>query len=565
MKGSNSKLLVVGHRNPDTDAICSAIGQAELLRMTGEDAEAIRCGDIPARTCWVLEKAGLEAPRLVTDVRATAGQIARREVVSVSTEDSFLVVYRRMLASGVKSVPVLDANGEVRGLLKYLDLLKLLLPAQMEGIAVRTVQASLAKVCATLQAQSVSSQCDDIEEELHLLVGASSENTVRKRLDAAAEDGLISKYLVICGDRPGVQEEAISHGVRALVVTGGFGVAPELVELARSKGVAILLASLDTASVAKLIQCSRQVSSVVSGDVLVVDENEVVSSLRKRLSSESQDLFPVVKGGTRKVVGVLSKSDLVEPKRARLVLVDHNEYAQAVTGVEEAEIYEVIDHHRLAGDLASREPIRFLNEPVGSTSTLVARKFLHRDLEPTPGVAMCLCAGLISDTLMLTSPTTTQLDRDILAWLAPIAGVDPAEFTEEFFAVGSLLVGGTAKEILTTDRKEFFEDGIKISISQIEERGLTGFDKRQKKLTDGLEQLREEEGCDLALLVVTDIATHNSLILAVGRSALLDALPYELKDGAFVAPGVVSRKKQVFPAVWGACRSAASKLSESIS
>lgn len=565
MKGSDSKLLVVGHRNPDTDAICSAIGQAELLRMTGEDAEAIRCGDIPARTCWVLEKAGLEAPRLVTDVRATAGQIARREVVSVSTEDSFLVVYRRMLASGVKSVPVLDANGEVRGLLKYLDLLKLLLPAQMEGIAVRTVQASLAKICATLQAQSVSTECEDGEEELHLLVGASSENTVRKRLDAASEDGLIAKYLVICGDRPGVQEQAISHSVRALVVTGGFGVAPELVDLARAKGVAILLASLDTASVAKLIQCSRQVSSVVSGDVLVVDENEVVSSLRKRLSAESQDLFPVVKGGTRKVVGVLSKSDLVDPKRARLVLVDHNEYAQAVTGVEEAEIYEVIDHHRLAGDLASREPIRFLNEPVGSTSTLVARKFLHRDLEPTPGVAMCLCAGLISDTLMLTSPTTTQLDRDMLAWLAPIAGVDPEEFTEEFFAVGSLLVGGTAKEILTTDRKEFFEDGIKISISQIEERGLTGFEKRKKKLTDGLEQLREEEGCDLALLVVTDIATHNSLILAVGRSALLDALPYELKDGAFVAPGVVSRKKQVFPAVWGACRSAASKLSDSIS
>lgn len=562
MKNSESKLLVVGHKNPDTDAICSAIGQAELLRMTGSDAEAIRCGEVPSRTAWVLQKAGLEAPRLVTDVRVTAGQIARREVISVSTEDSFLTVYRRMLASGVKSVPVVDRDGEVKGLLRYLDLLQLLLPAQMEGIAVRTVKANLNKICMTLQAESVGAPCEEgDEEEIHLLVSASSENTVKKRLQVAEDEGMVANYLVICGDRPGVQEFAIEHGVRALVVTGGFGVAPELLTKAREKGVAILLASLDTASVAKLIQCSRKVSTVVSGEFLVVEEGEIVSRLRKRLSGENQDLFPVVKRGTRTMVGVLSKSDLVEPKRTRLVLVDHNEYAQAVTGVDEAEIYEVIDHHRLAGDLASREPIRFLNEPVGSTSTLVARKFMHRDLEPTPGVAMCLCAGLISDTLMLTSPTTAKLDRQMLAWLAPIAGIEPEEFTDEFFAVGSLLAGGTPTEILTTDRKEFFEDDIKISISQIEERGLAGFAKRKSKLVTALESLRPQEDCDLALLVITDISKHDSLILASGDPALLEALPYENKDGVFIAPGVVSRKKQVFPAVSGACRSAASKIS----
>jgi manganese-dependent inorganic pyrophosphatase len=562
MKTLDSKLLVVGHKNPDTDAICSAIGQAELLRMTGSDAEAIRCGEVPSRTAWVLEKAGLETPRLVTDVRVTAGQIAHRDVISVSTEDSFLTVYRRMLASGVKSVPVVDHNGEVKGLLRYLDLLQLLLPAQMEGIAVRTVQASLHKICVTLQAESVGAPCDDgEEEEIHLLVGASSEKTVKKRLQTAEDEGIVDKYLVICGDRPGVQEFAIEHGVRALVVTGGFGMSPELLASAREKGVAIFMASLDTASVAKLIQCSRKVSSVVSGDFMVVEEGEVVSQLRKRLSAENQDLFPVVKRGSLTMSGVLSKSDLVEPKRPRLVLVDHNEYAQAVTGVDEAEIYEVIDHHRLAGDLASREPIRFLNEPVGSTSTLVARKFLHRDLEPSPGVALCLCAGLISDTLMLTSPTTTKLDEKMLEWLAPIAGVDPETFTSEFFAVGSLLGGGTPDEILTTDRKEFFEDGIKISISQIEERGLGGFEKRKGKLVTALDKLREQEGCDLALLVITDISKHDSLILASGNTALLEALPYENKNGVFLAQGVVSRKKQIFPAVCGACRTAASKMS----
>ncbi len=561
MKSSESKLLVVGHRNPDTDAICSAIGQAELLRMTDHEAEAIRCGEVPSRTAWVLKKAGLETPRLVTDVRVNAGEIARREVVSVSTEDSFLTVYRRMLASGVKSVPVLDEKGEVKGLLRYLDLLQLLLPAQMEGIAVRTVQANLQKICSTLQADSVGAPCaDGDEEEIHLLVGASSEGTVKRRLKDAESEGIVDKFLVICGDRPGIQEFAIDYKVRAMVVTGGFGVSTDLLAKARENGVAVILTSLDTASVAKMIQCSRKVSSVVSGDFLMVEEGEVVSRLRKRLSVENQDLFPVVKRGTCTMMGVLSKSDLVEPRRTRLVLVDHNEYAQAVTGVDEAEIYEVIDHHRLAGDLASREPIRFLNEPVGSTSTLVARKFLHRDLEPSPGVAMCLCAGLISDTLMLTSPTTTKLDREMLDWLAPIAGIEPEAFTDEFFAVGSLLAGGTPEGILTTDRKEFFEDGVKISISQIEERGLAGFEKRKKTLTKALEELRQKESCNLALLVITDISKHDSLILASGDQALLDALPYRVKEDVYFAQGVVSRKKQVFPAVCGACRSAAGKM-----
>ncbi|MEM9079628.1 MAG: putative manganese-dependent inorganic diphosphatase [Verrucomicrobiota bacterium] len=560
MKSAAGSMLVVGHRNPDTDAICSAIGQAELLRMTGDPAEAIRCGDVPVRTAWVLREAQLDTPRLVKDVRVTAGQIARRDVVSVSPEDTFLTVYRRMLASGVRSVPVVDASQKVLGLLKYLDLVQLLLPTQLDGIGVRTVYAALDKIRRTLQAESVGSDCGNEEEELHLLVGASSEETVKRRLVEAGESGHLHKYLVICGDRPGIQEMALQAGVRGLIVTGGFVVRPEYAAMAKEKGIAIFLASTDTASVAKLVSCSRQVSSVVSGDFITIREDEIVSGLRKRLGVETQDLFPVVARDGVSMAGVISKSDLINPPRTQLVLVDHNEFAQAVTGVEEAEILEVIDHHRLAGDLASREPIRFLNEPVGSTSTLVARKFIHRDLQPTRGVALCLCAGLISDTLMLTSPTTTDLDREMLAWLAPIAEIDPEKFTSEFFAVGSLLMGGTTEEILTTDRKEFFEEGVKISISQIEERGLGGFDQRKKELEIGLEELRKEQEVDLALLAVTDIANHDSVILGAGSEVLLEALPFERQHGIFLAPGVVSRKKQIFPAVCGACRAVAGKV-----
>ena len=214
------------------------------------------------------------------------------------------------------------------------------------------------------------------------------------------------------------------------------------------------------------------------------------------------------------------------------------------------EITEVIDHHRLAGDLVSREPIRYLNEPVGSTCTLVGRKFFYRGLVPEPGVALCLCAGIVSDTLCLTSPTTVALDREMLKWLGGLAGVDPKAFTEEFFAVGSLIATGTTAEILHADRKEFVEQGVSLSISQVEERDLLGFEARREELELVLKELHNGRGYDLTVLAVTDVALHHSMILAIGRDAIIAKLPFErIDDSLFHAPGVVSRKRQIFPAV----------------
>lgn len=544
----------MGHLNPDTDAICSAIGHAALLQAIGEEnVIAARCGHLPERTEWVLDQAGVEKPVYIKDVRIKAGEIALKEVVYVKADDTFLTAYERMFASGVRSVPVIDADRNVTGVLRFLDLLQLLLPTETEGLAVRTVSTSLAKVATTLRAEVSGAKLDetDLEERDHItLVGASSEENVVRRLEDAKSQGLIEKFVVICGDRPSIQQIALDYGVNALIVTGGCGISLDLRDLAEEKGTTILQCSQDTASTATLIRCSRQVRSVLKEDFIVLERSEPISRIRKRLAAEPQELFPVVEDDSMRLVGVMSKSDMIDPPKPRIALVDHNEYAQAVQGIEEAEVVEVIDHHRLAGDLVSREPIRYLNEPVGSTCTLVARKFRHRDLEPEKGIAICLLAGLVSDTLNLTSPTTTELDRNIRDWLAGIAGVDPTKFTEEFFAVGSLLAAGDAAKVLNTDRKEFSEDDYNISISQIEELGLQYFNRRREEFEAALADLIDEKNYDLACLVVTDIGKHYSLILAAGTEALLAALPFDRKDDTlFHAPGVVSRKKQVFPAV----------------
>ena len=546
--------FVIGHKNPDTDAICSAIGYAALLRASGEEssATAARCGEISQRTKWVLEKAQLDVPLLLTDVRTNAGMISRREVVKVSSTDTFLTAYRRMLDAQVRCVPVEDEEGNLCGILRYFDLLRLLLPADTEGLSVRTVHASLAHLAQTLRAESLGLQetLATHEEDLILLVGASSQASVEKRLIQAKKDGNIGKFLVICGDRPIVQRYAIEHGARALLVTGGNPVSPEIGEFAALRGVFVLRCDQDTASASTLIRCSRTVRHVMETEFETIQPSDPVSRLRKRLASTDQDLFPVVDAVSGKMTGVISKSDLVDPPRIRLALVDHNEYAQAVNGVEEAEITEVIDHHRLAGDLVSREPIRYLNEPVGSTCTLVARKYFYRGLQPAPGVAMCLCAGIVSDTLCLTSPTTTALDREMLTWLSGVAGVDPAKFTEEFFAQGSLIANGSPEEILNADRKEFVEQGLTVSISQVEERDLHGFAARREELEQVLRKLQESRGYDLAVLAVTDVALHHSMILAVGRESTLSKLPFgRIDEALFHAPGVVSRKRQIFPAI----------------
>ena len=545
---------VIGHKNPDTDAICSAIGYAALLRATGEepDAVAARCGEISQRTKWVLERASIDLPALVTDVRTKSEMIGHEKVIKVRASDTFLTAYRRMLDAEIRCVPVEDENGDLCGIVRYFDLLRLLLPDDTQGLSVRCVLASLAHIAETLQAENASKggALPMVEEDLILLVGASSQNTVDRRLRQAIADGNIHRFLVLCGDRPIVQRSAIQHGARALLVTGGNKVTQEIIDLADKRGVVVLRCATDTASASSLIRCSRTVRHVMQTRFETITPSEPVSRLRKRLSTSDQDLFPVVDPGTRKMISVISKSDLVDPPRIRLALVDHNEYAQAVNGVEEAEVTEVIDHHRLAGDLVSREPIRYLNEPVGSTCTLVARKFLHRNMAPEPGVAMCLCAGIVSDTLCLSSPTTTQLDREILSWLSGIAGMDATRFTEEFFAVGSLIANGTPDEIIHADRKEFTEGGLSVSISQVEERDLHGFEARRDELETVLRQLHQFRNYDFTLLAVTDIALHHSVILAIGPEGALHKLPFERTDeNLFHAPGVVSRKRQIFPAV----------------
>jgi manganese-dependent inorganic pyrophosphatase len=536
--------LVFGHRNPDTDAICSALAYADLLqRTTRPDAVAACCGPPNKRTEYALTRAGLQAPRMVMDVRPSAEDLCRRDTVTASFGDSFHDAYQRMQAADLRAIPVVDGARRVVGVLSVLHLMELFFNDEGDPLKLRTVTTCLQKIHDVLGGGFQHVIAPDQRDQLLVMVGAMSAEGFTDRMHKFPAERLI----VVCGDRPTIQLPAIEHGVRALVLTGGFRLSPGLVELARIRNVSVIISPFDTLNTALRIKSSQFIDPVVDTEFVTVGAKASVAEARGIVERSSQPVFPVVADdGT--LVGLSFKSDLISPPRQKLVLVDHNEFAQAVSGADEAEIVEVLDHHRLGGGLKSTQPIRFVNEPVGSTCTLVARQFRAAGIEPQPGIALCMASGIISDTLFLRSPTTTDTDRDALDWLRGLCGVDLDQYAREFFEIGSSLRSSTPADVIGEDCKEFTEHGVRFSISQIEETGFDLFWERKDDLRRALEQFADRQRLDFSALLVTDVVSNGSLLLLSRETEAWEEINYPRLDRSLYAlKNVVSRKKQLLP------------------
>ena len=539
-------VLVFGHRNPDTDAICSAIAYADLLgRTTRPDAVAACCGPPNKRTEFALRRAGLAAPRIVMDVRPEAEDVCRRDVVTASFGDTFHETYERMKRHDLRAIPVVDAARKVVGVVSVLQLMDLFFHDESDPMKSRIVASGLEKIREVLGGGFQHAIEPEQRDELLVMVGAMSAEGFTERMRQYPRERLI----VVCGDRPTIQLPAIEHGVRALVVTGGFSLSSGLVELAKARGVSVILSPFDTVNTTLRLKASQFIDSVVDTDCITVPAKSAAIEARAMAERSQQPVFPVVADdGT--LVGLAFKTDLINPPKPRLVLVDHNELSQAVNGADEAEIVEVLDHHRLGGDLKSTQPIRFVNEPVGSTCTLVARQFRAAGLVPSQGIALCMASGIIADTLHLRSPTTTDVDRDALAWLAGLCGVDLAAYAREFFEIGSALRSAAPADAIREDCKEFTERGERFSISQIEETGFDLFWERKDELRAALEAYAEKNRYDFSALLVTDVVSNGSLLLLSKESDAWEEINYPRLDrGLYQLDNIVSRKKQLLPLI----------------
>ncbi len=538
-------VYVFGHRNPDTDAICSAIAYADFLKKTTRpDAVAACCGAPNQRTEFALRKAKLPPPRIIMDVRPEIEDVCQRDVVFARQCEVFYEVYQRMKEHGLRAIPIVDNNDEVVGIVTLLELLELVLQGGVDPIHSREVCSNLTKVASVLGGTFQHAVDPDRTDEFVVTVGAMSAEGFTQRMNQFPADRL----LVVSGDRPTIQLPALERGVRAMVIAGGYELSSGLLHLAQARGVSVIISPYDTATTTMRIKAARLIDSVIDRDFISLSAKMPVAAARQQIFRSAQTVFPVLDNG--KLFGVLSKSDLVNPPMPELVLVDHNELSQAVQGAEDAIITEVLDHHRLGGSLKSSNPIRFTLEPVGSTCTLVARMFRHANLQPSAGVALCMASGIISDTLYLRSPTTTDVDRDILEWLQQFCTLDLEAYATEFFEVGSALRSGEAERVVREDCKEFEEAGVKFSISQIEEIGFDLFWERKGELVLALERLAKDHNLDFSALLVTDISSNGSLLLMSREPEGWDEINYpELEENLYELEEVVSRKKQLLPLI----------------
>ena len=538
-------VYVFGHRNPDTDAICSALAYADFLRQTTRpDAIAACCGTPNERTEFVLRKAGIASPKIMMDVRPELEDVCNRDPITATKGDVFFEVYQRMLDHGVRAIPVLDEEHNVTGIVTLLDLLQLMLRGGVDPIKSREVRTTLDKVVDVIGGSYQHSVDTDRVDELVVTVGAMSADGFTSRVRAFPSERL----LVVSGDRPTIQLPAIETGARALVVTGGYQLSSGLLQLAEARGVTVINSPYDTATTTMRIKAAHLIDSVINPEFMKLPARMPVANARQQVYRSPQMVFPVVEGN--RLVGVISKSDLVHPPRPQLVLVDHNEISQAVQGADEADVLEVLDHHRLGGSLKSTNPIRFNMEPVGSTCTLVARMFRSADIKPTAGIALCMASGMISDTLNLRSPTATDVDRDLLRWLQKYCEVNLDQFAGEFFQVGSALRSCDSDQVVREDCKEFEESGIRFSISQIEEIGFDLFWKRKEELSQSLEQLAAASELEFSALLVTDISSNGSLLLMSREPEGWEEINYpQLEDRLYQLDEVVSRKKQLLPLI----------------
>jgi manganese-dependent inorganic pyrophosphatase len=439
-------------------------------------------------------------------------------------------------------LPILDADHRCRGLLSVFKASKFFFPSPNRIFDSRRIVSSIQGLSKTLGGSILCGYSDELEEDLILMVAAMKPISFSERL----KNYTAQKLVVVVGDREDIQRTAIQNGVRVVVVTGGQAVSEEIQAMARHHAVSLILSPHDSATTAMLCRAAIPVERLLRDDFLSFRADEKLADIQRIAAASAFQAFPVVDSDDR-VVGMLSKSDFLKQIRRRLILVDHNELSQAVQGADQMEIIEVIDHHRI-GAFTTHQPILFRNEPVGSTSTIVADCFFQTGVELPQAIAGLLLAGLVSDTLNLTSPTTTPRDAAVLTRLEAIAQVDATRFTEKLFSSGSVLTAKPAAQAITTDCKEYSERGHRFSVAQIEEVGFEQFNARKTEVAAALEAYRSNHEYLFSALLVTDVVVQNSLLLVAGEGGFLRTIGYpEREPGVFELNGVVSRKKQLLP------------------
>lgn len=535
-------IYITGHRNPDTDSICSAIAYAEFKNKTGKiPAIPIRLGEINRETQFILNYFNVDEPVLVTTVKTQISDLDIDIVAPISPDISLKMAWSIMKKNNIKTLPVIDENDRLAGVASVSNLAASYLDIWDNSILAKS-DTTLDNILDTLSAKCVYQPEGIFKITGKIIVAAMHPESTKSVIE--------SGDIAICGDREDSQSLIISSKACLLIITGNHPPTNEVLELAKTNACTIILTPYDTFTASRLITQSIPINYVMTKKNLVnFNTDDFIEDIKYTMLETRYRSYPVI-GENNKVIGSISRFHLISQNRKKVILVDHNEKTQSVLGLEDAEILEIIDHHRIA-DVQTGLPIYFRNEPVGSTSTIVASIFFENGIRPSKNVAGILCAAIISDTLLLKSPTSTLVDELTLKRLAQIANLNVTEFAKEMFKAGTSLEGKTAQEIFYQDFKTFSLYNYKVGVSQVGTMYIEGFNSLKEDMIDLMNKKAKESGFDVILLMLTDILNGGSLLIAAGEHKDIVAKAFNVtltNDGVYI-PGIVSRKKQVIPPI----------------
>lgn len=528
-------ILVFGHKNPDNDSICSAVAYAHLKNLTSDEDVYVpaRLGQIPPETAWALSRFGVEAPEQIEHVHTRVQDVMTEGAVTIEASENMLEAGRLMRERGVRALPVVE-SGRIRGLLNASILAdRYVAETSLEGFRDEPVE-----VGQVVRALGGTLLAGDEGARLAggLLIGAMEPATMRGYINEGDT--------LIVGDRVRTQPMALEAGVACLVITGGMHPDEDVLALAREKGAAVISTAHDTYAAARLVSLCHRADELMASNVLLVEAETLLAEAAEDLLTSPHREAVVVdaQGGP---IGMLTRTNLARGARRRVVLVDHNEVAQSAPGVDDAEVVEIVDHHRV-GDVQTSGPILFLNMPVGSTATIVATRYEELGVPVPLGMAGLLLSAILTDTVLLKSPTTTDTDRAIAARLGAIVGVEPLEFGMEMFRARSAGRVFSAEEAVRSDLKEYRLGDMVVAIGQVETVELAEVMSHADELAAVMEAMLGSAGYDVVMLMVTDVVREGSEIIARGKTRLVErALDVQLVDGGVWLGGVLSRKKQV--------------------
>ena len=545
----NRKTMVIGHRNPDTDSICSAICYANLKQaVTGEEYMPARAGHVNGETQFVLDYFGAEEPQLVEDVRTQVRDIEIRKTKGVADNISLKRAWNIMQENNVVTIPSVREDGTLEGLITVGDITKTYMNIYDSSILSKA-NTQYSNIIETLEAELIIGSAEAYFDQGKVLIAAANPDLMEFYIEP--------HDLVILGNRYESQLCAIEMGADCIIVCEGAAVSMTIKKIAQERGCTIIATTYDTYTAARLINQSMPISYFMTREHLITfNSDDYIDEIREVMANKRHRDFPILDKDGR-YLGMISRRNLLGAKGKRVVLVDHNEKNQAVAGIENAEILEIIDHHRL-GTIQTMSPVFFRNQPLGCTATIIYQMYQEAGIKVEPKIAGLLCSAIVSDTLLFRSPTCTPVDEMAARALADIAGIDIEKYAMEMFSAGSNLKDKSDEEIFYQDFKRFTSGKVTIGVGQITSLNGGELDKLKGRMEAFMEKALENNGLDMIFFMLTNILTETTELICEGQGALqlagkafhqdIELLEEEgLKEPVLRLPGVVSRKKQLIP------------------